>query len=160
VNSIHYLLKPITMEALERALQKREDHHQSRNTPLLRQLAEQLQNPRKFKETFLVNHRDRLLPISIDKIAYFLIKEQAVFLFEKSGKNYKTDQKLEELEQELDPRWFFRANRQCIVHKDAIHSLQHYFNGKLILNTDPPCPQRLVISKSKAPLIKSWLTQS
>jgi two-component system LytT family response regulator len=68
------------------------------------------------------------------------------------------DQKLEDLEAQLDPSLFYRANRQFIVRRDAIHHIKYYFNGKLILTVDPPARERIVVSKAKAGDFKEWMS--
>jgi DNA-binding LytR/AlgR family response regulator len=66
---------------------------------------------------------------------------------------------LEELEEELDPRHFFRANRQYIIHVDSIQGIHNYFNGKLKVLVGKKDTVEIVISKDKAPLFKQWLNQ-
>jgi DNA-binding LytR/AlgR family response regulator len=61
------------------------------------------------------------------------------------------------LEKQLDPARFFRANRQFIVNLESIKFLGNYFGGKLILRLSGYPQIEIVISKDKAPLIKSWI---
>jgi DNA-binding LytR/AlgR family response regulator len=45
---------------------------------------------------------------------------------------------MEELEEQLNPKDFFRANRQFIIHVDAIEQIHNYFNGKLKIDLKNP----------------------
>jgi two-component system, LytTR family, response regulator LytT len=61
------------------------------------------------------------------------------------------------LESELDPELFFRANRQYLIQRAAIKSLQTYFNGRLVVNLQPQEKDKIVISKANASRLKAWL---
>lgn len=66
-------------------------------------------------------------------------------------------QTLEELEEQLDPEQFFRANRQYIININSIESLHNHFNGKLKVVIRNQYQHEILISKEKAPLFKQWL---
>ena len=160
VNSIDYLLKPIDKDELKESIDKFKSRQSS-----LAPANEQLQNvlnfintqQRNYKSTYLVQQRDTLIPVSVDEIAYFCIDTGVVKAVSFQNTSYVIDKKLEDIEEELDPRNFFRANRQYIVQRKAIENVQLYFNGKLILNTLPKSEEQIVISKVKAPQLKEWI---
>jgi DNA-binding LytR/AlgR family response regulator len=65
---------------------------------------------------------------------------------------------MEELEEQLNPKDFFRANRQFIIHVDAIEQIHNYFNGKLKIDLKKsPEDMELIVSREKASLLKAWL---
>lgn len=66
-------------------------------------------------------------------------------------------QTMEELEQQLNPKVFFRANRQFIVHIDAIKRLHNHFNGKLKIEIKNNDQVEILVSREKAQLLKNWL---
>ena len=66
-------------------------------------------------------------------------------------------QTMEEVEEELDPLVFFRANRQHILHIDSIHNIQNYYNGKLKVTLVQDPQREIIISREKSPLFKNWL---
>ncbi|NER11840.1 response regulator [Leptobacterium flavescens] len=160
VNSIDYLLKPIDKEELKESIDKFKSR-QSSLTPANEQLQNVLNfintQQRNYKSTYLVQQRDTLIPVSVDEIAYFCIDTGVVKAVSFQNTSYVIDKKLEDIEEELDPRNFFRANRQYIVQRKAIENVQLYFNGKLILNTIPKSEEQIVISKVKAPQLKEWI---
>ena len=66
---------------------------------------------------------------------------------------------LEKLEEELDPDLFFRANRQFILHIDAIQRIETWFNGKLVVKTRPEADEKIVVSREKARSFKDWINR-
>jgi len=161
VNSIDYLLKPIVEEELSAALDKFKNLTtvtEVETNQQMKGLLEMLQVKNKlYKSTYLVSQRDEILPLSINTIAFLYIDTGIVKAVTDDNKSYAIDKKLEDIEEELDPSLFFRANRQFIVNKKAIESIKLYFNGKLIINTNPVFSERIVVSKAKAPIFKKWM---
>ncbi|MEO1030349.1 MAG: LytTR family DNA-binding domain-containing protein [Bacteroidota bacterium] len=159
VNSVDYLLKPIDEDELKEAIAKYKSTKQ--HVPVNEQFQQMLQmlntEKKNYKTTYLVQQRDTLVPLSVNDIAYFTIDTGIVKATSFDKKGYIIDEKLEDIEAQLDPDQFFRANRQFIVQKKAIENLQLYFNGKLILNITPQPDEQIVVSKAKAPQLKKWM---
>ncbi|WP_405206602.1 LytR/AlgR family response regulator transcription factor [Aquimarina sp. LLG6339-5] len=161
VNSVDYLLKPIDQEELAAAITKFKNQTQTSNkvSNQINDVVQFLQNSSKsYKNMYLVHHKDELLPISTDDISYFFIDTGMVKAITTENKGYIIDKKLEDIEEELDPEKFFRANRQFIIQKKAIVKIKYYFNGKLIININPVSKERIVVSKAKATNFKNWLS--
>ncbi|MEL7271606.1 MAG: LytTR family DNA-binding domain-containing protein [Bacteroidota bacterium] len=160
VNSVDYLLKPIDEDELREALVKYNKTQQT--VPANQQFQEMLQiiktEKRRYKSTYLVHQRDTLVPLGVDEIAYFTIDMGTVKAISFDKNEYIIDKKLEDIEVEIDPDQFFRANRQFIVQRKAVDNLQLYFNGKLILNLNPKPSEQVMVSKIKAPRLKQWIS--
>lgn len=157
VNSIDYLLKPIDEDQLKEAITKYKSKHTIVHKDF-QQMLQLLSSKKKvYKSTYLVQQRDTLIPLSISDIAYFTINEGVVKAISIHNQKYIIDKKLEDIEADLNPDLFFRANRQYIVQRKVIDNLQLYFNGKLILNITPKSDEQIIVSKVKSPLIKKWL---
>jgi len=159
VNSIDYLLKPINKEALQSALKKYEKQYlqpvQLKQMLALLQRAE----PPTFRQSFLVSFRDQLIPVPIQDCAYFSVENAQLFLYTSAGKRWALDHTLDQLEEQLNPQFFFRANRQFLVAKASITAIQVYFNGRLLLTLNPPIQEKVIISKARRPLFKQWIDQ-
>ena len=160
-NSIDYLLKPIDKEELSDALdqfkvqnkQKGIEDHQ------IKGLIDLVNGKAKaYKSTFLVHHRDEMIPLKTEKIAYFRIDTGIVKGTALDNKSYIMDGKLEDIEEDLNPEQFYRANRQFIINRDAIVNIKSYFNGKLIVVVNPVCDERLVVRKAKATEFKTLVS--
>jgi two-component system LytT family response regulator len=160
VNSIDYLLKPLDQEELTDALQQFKEQNQDKGISdnQIKGLLD-LVNEKKqvYKTTFLISHRDQLIPIKTADIAYFMIDTGVVKATTFDNKSYSIDGKLEELEEELDPANFYRINRQCILRRDALARIKQYFNGKLIVEVTPVSKEQIIVSKAKAPDFKTWV---
>ena len=160
VNSIDYLLKPIDDEELSDALEQFNLRAKSTGLPSdqMKGLLDLLSTKGKtYKSTFLVNQRDQIIPLKIDKLAYFRIDLGVVKGITTENQSHSIEGKLEDIEEELNPADFYRINRQFIVRKDAIVNIKNYFNGKLIVTVNPICDERIVVSKAKAAEFKKWI---
>ena len=118
VNSIDYLLKPIKKEDLEGALEKYRNLRVnfSQNGIDMSALLSQISfTDTKYKSRFLVKQGDKMLAIRTDDIVCFQSKHGVVHINTKNEKTYLSDFTLDDLINQLDPRLFYRANRQFIV---------------------------------------------
>ena len=162
VNGVDYILKPFDRESVGRALNKvRNLQNFFQQGPAgMDKLAELLQQLKpSYKTSFLVGHRDKLLPIAVSDVAYFYIEHEITFLNTYEGKRYVVSHTLDELEHSLDPRQFYRANRQFLVNFRAVSEVEHYFARKLLLKLNASTKEPVVVSKAKASDFLSWMEQ-
>ena len=166
LHSIAYLLKPISQEDLKLAIEKWKNWR--KKDMGTNWLADNLQNllahissqneKNHFKERFLVQNKNTILPIETQKIACFYRKE-LVFAHTFEGQNFIAEQQtLDEIESLLDPKLFFRANRQYIVHIQNINSIKNTYKGAE-LNLFSPKNTNIDISREKIALLKEWLSR-
>ncbi|WP_121355834.1 LytR/AlgR family response regulator transcription factor [Flavisolibacter nicotianae] len=164
VNSVDYLLKPVEEEDLKAAMQKYRDVHQKQPAlpafdvnVLVKELQAQLKQP-EYRERFLVKLGQRFVTIDTSEIAYFFVDGRLYYLVTADGKKYTIDYTLEELEQMLDPKFFFRAGRSYLVHLRSVVQIHSYFNGKLKLQLKPAVlGSDVVISKERTGEFKKWM---
>lgn len=156
-NSIDYILKPITEERLEKALDKisKFEKHFFRNK--ISRLLEQ--NEPKYRERFIVKKGLEYISIETKDIAYFFSEHKLVFLKDKNANKYLVDKPLSELTSELDPIKFFRLNRQFLCEISAIKKYRTDSKGKIIAELEPPSGEEVIISKEIAPVFKKWINQ-
>lgn len=161
VNGIGYLLKPVDEEELKAAIDKCRNRLKVQSPQpesmedLLQALRNNGPNPL-YKEKFIVSVRNNWIPVATKDVACFM-RENLNYLFTFSGEKYILDYStLEEIEELVDPRLFYRANRQCIVHIDAIQSVKPHENQKLSLYLKAPLKMEFDISREKAPAFKKW----
>jgi two-component system response regulator LytT len=156
LNSIDYLLKPIDEESLSFSLKKFREQQLLTGTKITELMqAVRLDKPN-FRLSFLVRYQDRLLPVTTDEVMACYIDNGIVYLLLQNGKQYPVDIILDDLQQQLDPKHFFRANRQFIVSRKAIHDMAHHFNGRLLLNLKVNAPEPIFISKERVSAFKRW----
>lgn len=158
VNSVDYLLKPIDKDDLSRALKKFEKQYARKDRFDYSALTQLINRPTEnYKQRFLVNKGSSLVPVSTSEIAYIHTDNGLVYLKTLSNVRYVLNYKLEELEQMLDPKTFFRANRQFITSSASILKVHPFFNGKLKIEVQPSFPSDIVVSRLKATDFKAWL---
>lgn len=161
VNSIDYLLKPITKERLQQAL----DKYTAMNTTPSEDKTELYetfknllaQSQKEYKSRFLCKLGNKIKSIPTTSIQYFYSQDKLTFLVDKTGKRLPVNNTLEEIDQMLDPSQFFKLNRQYISHFEAIDEIHPYFKGRLKLMLSPKADSDIIVSTERTPLFKAWL---
>lgn len=141
-----YLLKPIKREELKAALTKSTAHIQ-RGT----------EDSGMAKERFLFRFGSKLNSIKIEDICYIFSKNKISYFVTQDGQKTPSDYKLQELETQLDPKCFFRANRQFIINIDAIDGIKTHTASRLKISLNPPFDGNLIISTEKTRDFKKWI---
>lgn len=157
-NSIDYLLKPIEEEELDAALKRYETFMEA--VPVVGSAIEGLLNyiqPKDYRKRFLIVHRDGYKTVLAEDILYFYTELGISKAMLNTGVVENIPQTLEELEKQLDPKFFFRANRQFIIHIDSVKQIFNHFNGKLKLELRKQPEMEVIVSREKASVFKSWM---
>ena len=158
VNSIDYLLKPISEAELASALNKFKTLSPSIPTIDYQQLAQQIQlNTPSYKDRFLVKSGHTLYSIDVIEIAYFIAEGNLILLRTMTNKNFPVNYSLDILEEQLNPKEFFRITRNVIAHIQTIQKISPYFKGRLKLEVVPSMEAELIVSNKKASSFKEWL---
>lgn len=158
VNSIDYLLKPIENESLTRALKKLSSVSSvSISSDHILQLISSMHKEKDlFKSTLLIPYKDKLIPVSVDNIAYIQSEFKMAKIFCYTGQKYVLDISLDKMMLQLNPSKFYRVNRQYIVAHSAIKDMSIWFQGKLAINLSIPTEERIIISRVKSDEFKDW----
>ena len=156
--SVDYLLKPVSAEDLKAGLDKYRIIHQQSTLGNIDKLVKRL-TEKIYRERFLVYQGDSLVPLHGRDVAYFTSEDGATLLVTHENKRYFISETLETLENELDPRIFFRANRQFILSHLAIYKIHNYGQQKLKIIINPNPNEDIIISKLKATQFKQWLNR-
>jgi DNA-binding LytR/AlgR family response regulator len=100
--------------------------------------------------------------VPFDSIVGFYIDSDYVMLSTHPGPRYVVSQSLDTLEASLPTDFFFRLNRQFILHRDQILGFDRLENGKVAakLRALPSFPLEVVVSRTKAPTFKRWFQPS
>lgn len=163
VNGVDYLLKPVKETELATAIEKcrklfeKNDKPPADITELIRSLA----NPStvsRYKEKFIINVRNQWMPVNTKDIACFS-KEVLNYIYLFTGEKFLIDYvTLEEVDELLDPKQFYRANRQFIINIDAVQTVKPVENSKLIIKLKEPNHKlEIDMSRLKSPEFKKWL---
>jgi two-component system response regulator LytT len=156
LNSVDYILKPLDADSLSFAIEKFNKQQLVKQETLNELIKQHVFAQKSYRKSFLVRYRDKLLPIKTNEFAYFFIENGLVFgqLFD--GRKLILDFKLEDLENQLDPQDFVRANRQYILSRESIVEIEPYINSRILIKTSPSSPYEAIISKEKVTSFKKW----
>jgi DNA-binding LytR/AlgR family response regulator len=159
VNSIDYLLKPIQYDDLAKSLNKlnkiRTDQHEL-SLKNLKQLIQEEENH--YKERFVAKIGDNIQTVETKNILYFYTEFKGVYLVTENHRlliNYT----LEEIEDLVDLRMFFRLNRKYIASFKAINKIKTYFNSRLQIDLQNSDDEEILVSRERVNQFKNWLDQ-
>lgn len=156
LNSIDYLLKPFDENELETALTKFENIYHNHPYKSNSKNFEQLLSL-KTKNRFLIAKGENYHYIETKDIAHFYSEDGVVFLHTFNDRRYIINYTLDQLEQHLDSRLFFRVSRNCIGNVKAIENVAKYFNSRLKLSFLPECPNEVLVSRVRVPYFLKWM---
>jgi DNA-binding LytR/AlgR family response regulator len=162
VNSVDYLLKPVDEGSLKSAIEKFKKLHFNNEDPFkrdFRQLVNEFRN--QYKSRFLIKIGEKFRSVPTGEISHFHINERNVFISDFQGRDYGVDYSLEQLQSMLDPRKFFRINRECIVNIDSISLMYSYSSSRLQLTLKDRSKSEkddlFVVSRDKVAEFKKWI---
>lgn len=155
--SIDYILKPVTAEALTKAL----DKYKQIITPYIdyQQVLPRVQQAAAegYKSRFLGRIGQRLQFVNAEDVSFFQADNKIVYLTDKQGVRYLIDYTLEKLEQLLNPQLFFRLNRRYIVRYSAIEYIKPHLNSRLKLTVKGAgLQEEFIISRERVAEFKAW----
>lgn len=160
LNSIDYLLKPVKKEELYQALEKFK-RQKSKEQPALNitKLLEAMQQPvaDRYRDRFVIRYGEHIKTIETKDAAYFYTEARANFMVTADGKRYVIDFNLDQLEQMLNPKLFFRINRQFIVGLQAIDEMTAWTKARVLIKLKPQSKHETIVSTERSPEFKKWL---
>ena len=140
VSSIDYLLKPVTLASLERALNKLRLFDTEERLAHIRQTNRTIQSRHTIK-SLLIMLADKFYPLPVEEILYFYTANEKVTAYTFDGKQHPVDRTLDAF----------------IISRNAIKDIDLWFGSRLSVNLTLPVPERIIISKTKTPIFKKWI---
>jgi two-component system, LytTR family, response regulator len=166
VNSIDYLMKPIEVEHLERALKKlgrlrpvaKPAWQQAPELrTILNELASTLRNPQATYPNRVASRvGERISFLDLDTVTHFTAKEKLTYAVVK-GHSHCVDQTIAELEQRLNPAKFIRIHRAVLLNVDWIHEVNSWFAGKVVVSLKDAQHTELTVARDRVRHLKSQL---
>ncbi|NJN33886.1 MAG: response regulator transcription factor [Saprospiraceae bacterium] len=162
VNAIDYLLKPIDEDELSETLLKLQARKLELITPpqysadffknFYQNTAKQV-----YKERFLIKTGHNLTSVETQDIAYFFSEDGLTQCFTFQNRKHVVESTLDELENNLNPKDFFRINRKIVLHVKAIQKISPHFNGRLKLELTPQYREDIFVARERVNDFKAWL---
>ena len=154
VNSIDYLLKPISIPNLKKSI----DKYKSLTTfPNYTKMMIDMES--RYRNRFLVKLNNQLKSISIDNIAYFFSEDKLTFACLNDGKKLPLDYSLKKIEEEINPKEFFRVNKKFLISVNSIQEMYYVSKLKLKIILNPNFgSENIFVAVEKVGEFKSWLS--
>ena len=155
------MLKPIDDEELETAVKK----YQSLK-PVKQKLAldfedikKLLVNPieREYKKRFTVKVGQHLKILNAGEVECFYSENKGTYAATSDGRNHLLETTLENLEEDLDPKIFFRVSRKFYVNVNYIKDIVSYTNSRLQIKLKRFNEQEIIVSRERVRDFKLWL---
>lgn len=154
LNSIDYLLKPILDEDLSGAIEKFKSFIPSDNSVNSKEIKELIKKDKTTLSRILVKIGYNLKIVQTQEVSCFYSENKIVYL-QTQDRAYPSDFTLDELEDVLDEKKFFRVNRQFIVNSDYIKNIHTSPNYKVELEFQPQ--EEITVSRDRVKDFKDWL---
>jgi len=155
LNSIDYILKPITFTEVSKALTKFKNFKSLLSTEAIQNVADTFAS-KPYKNRFLVRLGNHIHSIKANEIAMFYAEGRTVFLVTNEGKKFILDYKLEDLNEVLNVQYFMRVNRTFIVNLNAIKDVIVYSNSRLKLVLNVSSENDIIVSRERVSAFKNW----
>ncbi len=151
VRSLDYLLKPIEVEDMHRALSRILEKQQA-SAPVPEKATP-------VREKFLVHMGERIVPVAVKDIAYFYAEDKQIWLVTLASQRYLVDDSLEVAGEQLPAGMFFRISRSVILSSEAIESVLKLPGGRMKVSPAPGIKAYtdLTVSRSRSDEFLSWL---
>jgi two-component system LytT family response regulator len=162
VNSIDYILKPINLKDLERAIEKFSHFNKTKssNEDVIANMLSMFQKEKTvYKSNFLIPNKDKFIPLSVNDIAYIYSENKIAKIVTLDNRTYYENDSLDKMQQQIDPSKFFRANRQYIISHKAIKDISVWFDSKLSVNLVVDVPEKIIVSRTRVTEFKEWYTE-
>jgi len=160
VNSVDYLMKPLNYDELVKAIEKYKRIHTEKeeSDKSIEHLLQSLHKKEpEYKSRFLISIGSRLMTVETEDIQYFFSADKITFLVTKDAHRYPVDFSLDKLAAMLNPKEFYRINRQMTVKLSAIENIHVFSKGRIKLDLIPPMKEDVFVSLDKVVEFKEWL---
>jgi DNA-binding LytR/AlgR family response regulator len=161
VNSIDYLLKPIDEKELDNAVKKYRKLYLKQEHDLSKKILKMMQeiNVASYKERLLIKRGQQLSYLKTDATAYCFADGKLCFAVDFNNNKYLLENNLSQLEEQLQPKKFYRINRQLMVNIEAIAKVHTWLGGRLKLEISPSANLDTMVSRDRVNGFKEWLGQ-
>jgi DNA-binding LytR/AlgR family response regulator len=160
VNSVDYILKPVDKTELNAALEKvrsrvRSDSEQER---LLKNMSDAVTMlTKKYKSRFVIKVGEHIKTVEVQEIGFFYSQDRTTFCVTRENRSLILDYTLDQLEDMVDPAYFYRINRKYLVSASAINDIISYTNSRLKLVLKGSQDNDIIVARERVQDFKTWL---
>jgi|SRR5690554_6712075 len=158
LNSIDYLLKPIDEKELEEALSKYKERAQSKTALDINWVRSMFDhNEKNYKERFSIKIGQQLKIVNTSEVECFFSENKGTYIHTAQNRDYLIDATLEQLEDELSPKEFFRVSRKFIISLGAIREILVHSNSRLKIKLNTYKNDEIIVSRERVSDFKNWI---
>lgn len=139
--SIDYLLKPISLEKLKRAVGR-------------------CREKSGWRKLITIRYSNRIVPISTEKTAYIFSDNKANYLMTFNREKYLVENTMDQLETELDPGCFNRISRGCIINRQALLSVEKDRSGHFTVKLNPEPDEAFSVARPRISAFMKWMNNN
>lgn len=154
--AIDYLLKPITDERLEKTVNRLKGHISSSSMPdlsaVFEKMSRALHKPSEYLQWIKAQHKGGIRLVPAAEIYYFKAKDKYTAIRTRENE-LLIRTTIAELENELDPRQFWRVHRGTIVNASTIQRVKRSLTGAYTI-AFKDIPDQLLASRAYSHLFK------
>lgn len=157
-NEVDFLLKPLDKDDLFALLKKYESIIQTSlnnmKTDVIDNVMKMLN--KEFKKRFVIKENGGVKDISVNEISSFFEKDKKFYLFTLSKLEFPIEYSLELLEKLVDPKLFFRINKEFLINITAIIDANLNNDGIYEITTRQSLSKKLLVDKEKTADFMKW----
>jgi two-component system LytT family response regulator len=157
-SAVDYLLKPVEVDRLARALDRIEragDGPRTDVRALAQELATRLAPARKL-ERIASRVGERTTLVDVARVTHFVAKDKLTFAIA-GGREHVVDQTLAQLEERLDARRFARIHRSTIVNCAFVQELYPALDGGVLVRLKDESRTELSVSRDRLRALRQKL---
>lgn len=138
-NCADYLLKPVALDGLERALVRCENRKPNISPESLRQMSsEMIKGDVGFRKKLILEKGPDIMIRNVGDLCYVWTEKGYVTAYFKDGFKSMVTSSLTNLSESLDPARFMRINRQALVNLECVDRISHGNSRDYIVRLKPP----------------------
>ena len=93
----------------------------------------------------------------VGEVAYFYAEDNVVFMVSIKDDRYIIEHSIEELENLVDPKDFFRLNRSFLAQIGSINKVYKYMSSRLKIELKPETEKEVLVSRARVSEFMEWM---
>ena len=157
LNSIDYLLKPVTKEDLQAAIQKfKTSLSNGDQTIELKRILKSINKSK--RNRFLVKKGNHFEFVNVKDVSFVHSEDSLTFIYMQDGRRHLYSKTVATLDEELDPENFFQINRKQIVNINSVNKIHPFLNQRLKLDLGKnDAGLEFIVSRNRTMEFKQWI---
>lgn len=135
VNALDYIMKPVSEERIDLALNKIGSNHILHNKPdgnIIKKISSVEKTLKRNLDKIAIWKDEEIIFLKPQQVYYFTIESGDIIIVSEEGR-FKTKDTLDNWENRLEEYNFFRCHRSFIINLDKIRKISPWFNNTYVL---------------------------